>query len=331
MKQYKVWIDGLLFPVAPSEINEKIVSKNKVKSLLNGFDYNNLKEAGLTEFDFELLLPNVEYAFAQYQNGFTNAQTYLDKLAELKESKKSFKLVITKMGTGAKVKKYVSLESYTIKDSASNGLDITVSVVMKEFIKAGTKVYKEKKKTQKNRSETKSKISKNGIHWIVKSGDSLWYIAKMCYGDGSRYKEIYEANKDLIDGRNKGQNTTKYTIYAGQDLFVPNGDLSTVKNNISNNPVPSNQTTSSMTAVGITHKVVSDDTIYTLATKYLGADYEYIKIYSVNQELIDNRNSEAIASHNRTDQQHQWYSTNDLPQGKFTIWPNTILTIPYKK
>lgn len=32
----------------------------------------------------------------------------------------------------------------------------------------------------------------------VKPGDSLWAIAKLQYGDGGRWQEIYEANKDTI-------------------------------------------------------------------------------------------------------------------------------------
>lgn len=32
----------------------------------------------------------------------------------------------------------------------------------------------------------------------VKPGDSLWAIAKLQYGDGGRWREIYEANKDAV-------------------------------------------------------------------------------------------------------------------------------------
>ncbi|WP_027717303.1 LysM peptidoglycan-binding domain-containing protein [Desulfovirgula thermocuniculi] len=34
--------------------------------------------------------------------------------------------------------------------------------------------------------------------YVVKPGDTLWAIAKLTLGDGSRWKEIYEANKDVI-------------------------------------------------------------------------------------------------------------------------------------
>lgn len=332
-KAYRVYIDGLLFPVAPTQINEKIVSKNKVYSLVNGNDFNVLKEAGLTEFEFDLLLPNVQYPFAEYKDGYQSAIHYLDKLAELKASKKSFKLVIMKMGTAAKVKMYVSLESYTIKDDAANGTDVVVSVVLKEYINAGTKIYAEKKKSKKKRSETKQKVTaKKGIHWIVNSGQSLWYIAKVCYGDGNRYKEIYEANKDLIDSRNKGLNVPKYTIYANQDLFIPGLDnfpSNTVSAPVASNPIPANQDEKSMKSPGIKYKVKKGDTLRSIARHFYEDDFAYTILYDENQALIDRLNTDALASHNRTDPTHPWYSVNDLPNGKFTIWTDTIITIPW--
>lgn len=34
--------------------------------------------------------------------------------------------------------------------------------------------------------------------YVVKPGDTLWAIAKLTLGDGSRWREIYEANRDVI-------------------------------------------------------------------------------------------------------------------------------------
>ena len=56
----------------------------------------------------------------------------------------------------------------------------------------------------------------------VKQGDSLWAIAQKELGDGSRYPELYEANRDVIDPENKrrGQRD-KYTVHPGQILTIP--------------------------------------------------------------------------------------------------------------
>ncbi|MEK4034427.1 peptidoglycan-binding protein LysM [Methylocystis sp. IM3] len=52
----------------------------------------------------------------------------------------------------------------------------------------------------------------SGIH-VVEKGDTLWKIAEACYGDGARYKEIFEANRPMLSDPDK--------IYPGQRLRIP--------------------------------------------------------------------------------------------------------------
>ncbi len=47
----------------------------------------------------------------------------------------------------------------------------------------------------------------------MKSGDSLSKIAKQFYGNGNAWKEIFEANKDVLKDPNK--------IFPGQKLKIP--------------------------------------------------------------------------------------------------------------
>jgi len=48
---------------------------------------------------------------------------------------------------------------------------------------------------------------------VVVSGDTLWAVAEEHYGDGSRYTEIFEANRPMLNDPDK--------IYVGQVLRVP--------------------------------------------------------------------------------------------------------------
>lgn len=50
----------------------------------------------------------------------------------------------------------------------------------------------------------------------VKPGDSLWAIAKRALGDGSRWREIYEANRDVIG-------PDPNVIQVGMTLRIPGG------------------------------------------------------------------------------------------------------------
>lgn len=60
----------------------------------------------------------------------------------------------------------------------------------------------------------------SGTYTVVK-GDCLWSIAQKMMGNGSRYPQLYEANKAVIDPINKQYGRPRYTIYAGQVLTIP--------------------------------------------------------------------------------------------------------------
>jgi len=54
------------------------------------------------------------------------------------------------------------------------------------------------------------------VTYTVQSGDTLWSIAKKHYGEGSKYMEIFEANKGLLKDPDH--------IYPGQELKIPSKD-----------------------------------------------------------------------------------------------------------
>jgi LysM repeat protein len=77
------------------------------------------------------------------------------------------------------------------------------------------------KKTTSTQQTTSKKATTSKRYYTVKTGDCLWTIAKKYYGNGMQYNKIYNANKAMIDKRNKGYNVDKYTIYTGQKLLIP--------------------------------------------------------------------------------------------------------------
>lgn len=53
----------------------------------------------------------------------------------------------------------------------------------------------------------------DGEVYVVQTGDSLWKIAAKFYGDGHKWRRIYEANQEVLRAPGK--------IYAGQKLIIP--------------------------------------------------------------------------------------------------------------
>lgn len=91
---YHLYINNVLMPVTPGKITTKIKNRNKTVELACGGEINILKAPGLTEISFDLLLPSVEYPFAQYENGFKSPDYYLQLIESLKTGRKAFDFLI---------------------------------------------------------------------------------------------------------------------------------------------------------------------------------------------------------------------------------------------
>lgn len=219
---YYFYLSNTLLPVSPSKLKLKIKNQNKTLNLINEGEINILKKAGLTEVSFEILLPNVKYPFAIYKNGFVNAKTYLDIIEKLKVEQKPFQFIVSRKTPSGNVlydtNMKVSLEDYEISEDADNGIDVNVSIKLKQYRDFGTKTC-EIKMEQKKVSTTPVRETTNSpapvqdkLYTVVK-GDCLWNIAKKFYGNGKQYTKIYNANKDQIKNPS--------LIYPKQVLKIP--------------------------------------------------------------------------------------------------------------
>lgn len=220
---YEFYFDKLLFPVTPGSLDVSISNKNKTMSLMNEGEINIPKKAGLTEVKFDLLLPNVEYPFAVYKDGYKPAGYYLEKLEKFKKDEEPFQFIVTRLMPNGKAlfdtNLTVILEKYTIKESADEGFDVIVSIELKQYREFGTKKYKINKKPEKPKKPVKRPVKnspepkKKAKKYTVKRGDCLWNISKYFYGNGSKWRTIYNANKSKIKNPN--------LIYPGQVFTIP--------------------------------------------------------------------------------------------------------------
>ena len=213
---YEFYIGSTLLPVTPGKLTVKIGNNNKTYTMMNDGEINVLKTPGLTEVEFEALLPNQEYPFAVYKDGFQRANVYLDELDSLKKEKKTFQFIVSRVLPSGDIlfdtNMTCSLEEYSIKEDADEyGTDVTVTVKLKQYISYGVKKCKVKTKKSLNLKKLRSKKLFNldgGDTFLVgKSSDgiltaslklkktvTLYNLAKKIYGDGSLYTVIAEAN-----------------------------------------------------------------------------------------------------------------------------------------
>ena len=220
---YTMYLGGVLMPITPSKVKVKINNQNDTLTLINGEEINILKEPGLTDVSFDLLLPQVSYPFT---NGEAqSADYYLSLFERLKTSKQPFQWILNRSRPNGRVLFYtnltVGMEDYQITDDAEEGFDISVTVSLKQYRHYGTKTVTiqpaptptETPTATVEQPQRETSQAPQQTTYTVKSGDCLWNIAKKYLGDGSRYNEIYNLNKDKITNPN--------LIYAGQVLTLP--------------------------------------------------------------------------------------------------------------
>ncbi len=208
---YEIWLGEIKLPVAPEKITISTGSLNETITLVEGGEINLLRSPKLRVVTFEALIPNVRYPFASYlYDEFKDADYYKDAIAKLKTDKRVISFVITRV-MGNKVFNYTdissTLEDYKFIENAGEGYDLRIAVTLREYRSFGA-IFKDSGSTERQSINAPSASS-----YIVASGDSLWMIAKKYYGDGSRWREIYEANKSSVADPNK--------IKAGMALIIP--------------------------------------------------------------------------------------------------------------
>ncbi len=224
---YKFRIGDLLLPVTPEKFDIDVNGNNKTINLINDGEINIIKKVGLTTVSFEFLLPNVSwnsslgkevsYPFAVYEEGYKPASYYIEQLNKMKTALEP--IVFTVVRTRPDGKSLfdtcltMSIEDYTIKESVKNGLDLIVSIKLKEYKDYATKSITSSGEVTTKRETVNSPAPKTAYKYhTVKAGDTLWGLAKTYYDDGSKYKKIASANSNV---------TNPNLISVGQVIEIP--------------------------------------------------------------------------------------------------------------
>lgn len=212
---YEVYLDDMLLPVTPSKIEIKVGGQNKTANLISGEEINITKAPGLKEISFTAMIPQADYPFAVYDGSFEDAESFLDRLADLKEGKGCFDFVIIREGPGGHdffdTNIYVTLEDYKVTDDAKEGFDLSVAINLKEYRNYGTKIMNfvivedaPVPTSPEPEADRPGEAPPVKTYTVVK-GDCLWNIAMKLLGNGSRYPEIYNLNRDKISNPNRIQ------------------------------------------------------------------------------------------------------------------------------
>lgn len=232
---YEFYLDNVLLPVTPSGLSIKIANQNQTITLINEGEANILKRPGLSKISFSALLPNRQYSFARYPDGYRNAQYYMSQLENLKNGCAPFPFKVLRIDDSGTLlmqanEMDVSLESYELAEDADKyGTDVVAKIELLQWQAFGTKAVEFQQNGQTTTAAVTEKRDTSTkpveTSYTVVQGDNLWDIAKTKLGDGTRMDDIYRLNQDTIEAEAKkhglASSSNGHWIYPGTVLNLP--------------------------------------------------------------------------------------------------------------
>lgn len=91
---YEVYIDDMLLPIPPQKIPIKYPGQNETATLINGEEINITRPPGLAEISIDVVLPQMDYPCAMWDGSVEDAEEFISRLQDLKESGDAFEFII---------------------------------------------------------------------------------------------------------------------------------------------------------------------------------------------------------------------------------------------
>jgi LysM repeat protein len=196
--------ERLQLPVNPSEFT---ISKSNINQTVNVNDVgeiNIIGKPGLATISLAAFFPAQEYSFCQYK-GFPEPYDCVKLIDSWRLSGKPIRLIIT----DTDINMAMAIETFEYSEKAgSRDIDFTLSLKEYRFLN----ISNPQTTAVSNNTVTAARpVTKEPPkEYTVKSGDTLYMIAKRLTGNGANYKNI--ATKNSIKNPN--------IIYPGQKLVI---------------------------------------------------------------------------------------------------------------
>lgn len=176
---------------------------------------------GISEISWESMFPGNSRSEHPFMKGtWQQPKHYHTILNKWKKKRTLLKLTIS--GTPVNLSCY--LKEYESTYSGGAG-DVHYQLAFLEHRTVSITTKSKKKKKSATKSSTKRAGSGTSGTYVVKKGDCLWNIAKKLLGSATRWKEIYKANKSVIESvakkRGMKSSSNGHWIFPGTKLKIP--------------------------------------------------------------------------------------------------------------
>jgi len=181
--------EKLQLPVPPAEFSMTTGNLNETVNIANLGDITQIGGEALAEIELTSFFPARPAPYTTR----TVPEPYatVELIEKWRKSKKPIRFIIT----GTPVNLACAIESFTWGERGGSR-DVDYSLKLKEYRFIQVKQISQVQQIvlSPERPNTKPEPSS----YTVKSGDSLFMIAKRALGDGNRWREIYEKNESVI-------------------------------------------------------------------------------------------------------------------------------------
>ncbi|RXM70862.1 LysM peptidoglycan-binding domain-containing protein [Clostridium tetani] len=211
--------EGFMLPVLPEKIEFEEDGDNKTFDIINLGEINTINKPKLTKISFESFFPKFKGPYVSSEQLF-EPNFYINKIREWREKKHKIRFIF--VGSPLEVNDLFTIENFKISENGGEVGDIYYSIDLKRYKNYVAKKVVIVKPKNNNATKNVAKVNKKlprpvekpkvKTHTVVR-GDTLWHIAKRYLGNGARWKEIYNLNKDKIKNPN--------SIYPGQVFRIP--------------------------------------------------------------------------------------------------------------
>ncbi len=201
--------EKLLFPVPPDKFSISIGSKDSTIEIVDLGEVLIAKNRPLLTTSFSVIFPFSSYPGLP-KNRIVPPFKAFEALTKWKESLKPIHFIVT----GLNIDFYARITKLTKEYKADDPGALHCTIELKEWRNTSTRTVTVGGTTatvHNNGNRTNNRTRPNT--YTVKTGDCLWTIAVEMYGDGTKFKTIYNANRDKI--------RADYIIYTGQVLTIP--------------------------------------------------------------------------------------------------------------
>ncbi|APC81798.1 TPA: LysM peptidoglycan-binding domain-containing protein [Clostridium botulinum] len=208
--------EGFILPVLPEKIEFDEDGNNKTYDIINLGEINTINKPKLMEISFESFFPKHKGPYVSSEQLF-EPSFYIGEIREWRDKKQKIRFIFT--GSPLEINDLFTVENFKPYEEGGEVGDVHYSIELKRYKNYAAKkvVIVNKKDSNKKAVKTSNKpprpsTIKPKTH-TVSGNDTLWHIAKRYLGDGNKWPQIYNLNKDKIKNPN--------LIYTGQVLKLP--------------------------------------------------------------------------------------------------------------